>query len=278
MNIEKLVHTAQKPKIYTPGTASMWVDEYISTQLLQIHLSQETELASRNKSTISSTIQWISQQVPGKGLKILDLGCGPGLYAEELARCGHEVTGVDFSSNSINYARESAGRSKLDISYKQQNYLDLRDENKYDLVLLIFTDFGVLTPEQRQLLLSNIHRALKPGGTFIFDVLSDNYQGNAVGAKEWEVSEKGFWRDTPYLALTESFFYEEQKVTLNQHIVVDRDGGTEVYRFWVHTFSHLDLEVIISSAGFNNVRCYDGVIPDSEMCSSDSVTFCMAAR
>ena len=95
MNIEKLVHTAQKPKIYTPGTASMWVDEYISTQLLQIHLSQETELASRNKSTISSTIQWISQQVPGKGLKILDLGCGRGELLVMLREAGVEAMGIE---------------------------------------------------------------------------------------------------------------------------------------------------------------------------------------
>jgi SAM-dependent methyltransferase len=278
MNIRKLIKTAQKPLIYTPGTALMWVDEYISTQLLETHLSQDIELASRKGTTISITIDWILNKVPGDGLNILDLGCGPGLYTEKLATRGHLVTGMDFSSNSIHYAKEAASRKKLDISYIQQNYLELEEENKYDLILLIFTDFGVLSPDKRKILLSNIYRALKPGGTFLFDVLNENYEVKESGSKNWELSEKGFWRDKPYMAVTESFYYEKQKVTLNQHIIIDEDDRLEIYRFWVHTFSHTNLSTIISSAGFSTAECYDNVIPDSDMWNSRSVTFCIATK
>ena len=278
MKIAELVSTAQKPEIYTPGTALMWVDEYISTQLLEIHLSQDIELASRKASTISSTVEWILNKVTGEKLNILDLGCGPGLYSEKLAETGHIVTGMDFSSNSIQYAKESANRKKLDITYIQQDYLELTEENKYDLILLIFTDFGVLPPDQRELLLRNINRALKPGGTFIFDVLNDNYEANIGGSKNWELSEKGFWREIPYMALSESFYYDKQKVILNQHIVIDQERGTEVYRFWMHTFSSADLNAIILPVGFKTAEYVDGIIPDSEVCSSSSVTFCVAVK
>ncbi len=278
MNIKKLINIAQKPEIYTPGTSMMWVDEYISTQLLETHLSQDIELASRKETTISSTIQWILSKVPGGRLHILDLGCGPGLYAEKLAECGHTVTGMDFSSNSIDYAKESAGRKKLDVSYVHQNYLALEDENKYDLILLIFTDFGVLTPEQRKTLLGNIFRALKPGGRFIFDVLNELSEVKESESRSWELSEKGFWRGHPYLSITESFYYEKQRVTLNQHIIIDEHRGTEVYRFWIHTFSNTELNAIISSAGFTTSECYNNVIPDSDLCSSRSVTFCVATK
>jgi SAM-dependent methyltransferase len=276
MNIKKLINTARKPEIYTPGTALMWVDEYISTQLLATHLSQDIELASRNETTITSTVEWILDKVAGDRLNILDLGCGPGLYAEKLAERGHLVTGIDFSSNSIQYAKDSVKRKKLDVSYKQQDYLALEEKNRYDLILLIFTDFGVLTPDQRNTLLGNVYRALKPGGTFIFDVLNENSEVQGSGSKDWELAEKGFWRNHPYLALTESLYYEKQKVTLSQHIIIDEDGGTEVYRFWIHTFSHSDLGEIISSADFSTAECYDSIIPDSKMCSSRSVTFCVA--
>ncbi len=116
MNIKNVINTAQKPEVYTSGTALMWVDEYISTQLLEVHLSQEVELASRKETTIFSTVDWILNNVPGDRMNILDLGCGPGLYTEKLAEYGHLVTGMDFSSNSINYAKESANREKLDIN------------------------------------------------------------------------------------------------------------------------------------------------------------------
>jgi len=278
MNIKKLTKITRKPQIYTPGTALMWVDEYIATQLLETHLNQDVELASRSKTTISITVEWILNKVPGERLNILDLGCGPGLYSEKFAERGHIVTGMDFSSNSIRHAMESARRNNLDISYKQQNYLELDEENRYDLILLIFTDFGVLTPDQRKILLNNIYRALKPGGTFICDVLNENFDMKESGSRDWELAGKGFWRKHPYLALTESFYYQKQNVTLNQHIIIDEDGRTEVYRFWIHTFSHNDLKEIMSSAGFNSSECHDSVIPDSDMCSSRSVTFCIVAK
>ncbi len=278
MNITQLIKTAQKPEIYSPGTALMWVDEYISTQLLETHLNQDIDLASRKETTISSTVEWILNKVPGNRLTILDLGCGPGLYTEKLAESGHLVTGIDFSPNSIAYARESASKKRLDISYRKQNYLELEEENKYDLIVMIFTDFGVLAPDQREILLTNIYRALKPGGTFLFDVLNENYSGKEPDSKEWELSEKGFWRNRPYLAITESFFYEKQNVILNQHIIIDDTGRMETYRFWMHTFSHTDLSQIITSEGFSNIECYDSVIPDSAMYSSESVTFCIATK
>ncbi|WP_161629946.1 class I SAM-dependent methyltransferase [Desulfogranum mediterraneum] len=256
----------------------MWTDEHISTQLLETHLSQDTDLASRREGTISSTVQWILEQVPGEGLNILDLGCGPGLYAERLARAGHRVTGMDVSANSLSYAKKSAQSNKLAVSYLQQDYLELTAENSYDLILLIFTDFGVLVPEQRTHLLNKIYRALKPGGTFLFDVLNHNGAVTTTAAKDWELSLKGFWRDSPYLALSESFYYEEEQVSLNQHTIIDEDGGREVYRFWIHTFSQNDLAVLLSAAGFRTTACSDGVLPDSELYGSEAVTFCLASK
>ncbi len=278
MNFQKLIETAQKPKIYTKGTAVMWVDEYISTQLLETHLNQNIDLASRKGTTISATVEWILNKVPGDKLNILDLGCGPGLYTEKLAEKGHIVTGMDFSSNSIRYARESANRSNLNISYIQQDYLNLEEENKYDLILMIFTDFGVLLPDQRETLLANVYRALKPGGKFLFDVLNENYPLNTSGSKEWELSEKGFWRNSPYLALTEAFYYEKQKVSLNQHIVIDETGKMEVYRFWIHTFSHADLEEILALHKFDTTECYEHVLPGCDMYRSEDVTFCVTTK
>ena len=140
------------------------MDEYISTQLLKTHLNPDMDLASRKDATISLTVEWILEKAPGDRLNILDLGCGPGLYTEKLAEKGHQITGMDYSANSIRYAGESAGRKKLNIFYTQQNYLELNEENRYDLILMIFTDFGVLPPDQREILLANIYRALKPGG------------------------------------------------------------------------------------------------------------------
>ncbi len=278
MEITKLIETANKPEIYTKGTAVMWVDEYISTQLLETHLNPDIELASRKETTICKTIEWILNKVPGEGLNILDLGCGPGLYTEKLAEKGHGVTGMDFSNTAICYAAESANKKKLNISYLEQDYLELEAENAYDLILMIFTDFGVLLPDQREILLTNIYRALKPGGKFIFDVLNENFSVKESGSATWELSKKGFWRNSPYLALSETFYYEEQNLILNQHIIMDETGEMDVYRFWIHRFSHGDLKTKLGLKNFSTTECHDHVLPGCDLYGSEEVTFCIATK
>ncbi len=278
MELHKIIESTKRPAVYSKGTAQMWVDEYISDRLLEVHLNPDIELASRKETTITETVDWILEKVVGDGLEILDLGCGPGLYAEKLAGKGHKVTGMDFSANSIRYARESADRKKLNISYLQQNYLELEEENRYDLIMMIFTDFGVLLPEERERLLAKIHRALKPGGKFLFDVLNENFPIKEAGSKGWESAEKGFWRGEPYLALTESIYYEEQQVTLSQHVVIDESEEVDVYRFWIHTFSQADLEGLLSSRNFRATECYDRLIPSCDMYRSEDVTFCITIK
>ena len=278
MKVHNIIEATKRPAVYSKGTAQMWVDKYISDRLLEVHLNPEIELASRKGATIEKTVRWILDKVPGDRLEILDLGCGPGLYAEKMAVKGHTVTGMDFSANSISYARGSADCKGLGITYLHQDYLELDDENRYDLIMMIFTDFGVLIPEERERLLKNIRRALKPGGRFIFDVLNENFPVKEAGAKNWESEEKGFWRDKPYLALTESIYYEEQQVTLSQHVIIDGSEEVDIYRFWIHTFSHGGLEGILSSHNFRDTECYDRLIPDCDMYRSEDVTFCISKK
>lgn len=252
--------------------------EYISSQLLQVHLDQNVDLASRKDSTITETIRWILARVHGLRLDILDLGCGPGLYAEKLVLLGHRVTGIDFSANSIRYAKKSATTNTLNIEYRHEDYLALTDQNQYDLIMMIFTDFGVLNPDERRSLLQRVHNALKPGGIFVFDVLNPNAFTHEQGKRNWEMATSGFWRPGPYLALSDSLYYEKEKVTLNQHIIIEEDGGYAVYRFWVHTFLHTELNTMLGNAGFGKVNCHERVIADSALVSSDSVTFVTAVK
>jgi len=241
-------------------------------------LNPDIDLASRRKASIESTVDWILNSVNQEKMNILDLGCGPGLYAEVMAKRGHKVTGVDFSKNSIEYARNEAIKKNLDIEYINQNYLELCEENKYDLAMMIFTDFGVLTPVARRTLLQNTYRALKPKGIFIFDVLSDKDIELKVAEKSWEMEECGFWKDRPYLVLSDSYYYPMDKVILYQHIVIDNSDNFNVYRFWTHFFTSDDLKKILEQEGFKQVECYDDVLPDTDLWNGNNVIFCKATK
>ncbi len=100
------------------------------------------------------------------------MGCGPGLYAERLHKKGYNITGIDFSQRSINYARKKARERNQEINYVYKNYMDINYKNEFEIVILIYCDFGVLSDIRRQVLLKKIYESLKPGGKFIFDVFT----------------------------------------------------------------------------------------------------------
>ena len=280
MNITDIVSKTEKPKIYEKGTAFMWTDKHISKQLLNIHLNPDIDLGSRKKSTIEKTANWILNTQKEKGkLAILDLGCGPGLYTEIFAEKGHKVTGIDISKNSIEYAKKFAENKKLDITYLNSSYLevDLKSD-KYDLVVLIYTDLGVLTPTERESLLEMIFRILKKGGTFIFDVLKDREIEKKTSPKTWEVSNIGFWKESPYLALSESFLYQKEKVILFQHNIVDTEENIETYRFWTHFFSQTDVKKMLDAHNFIDINFKEDILPEGDMWYGDNVIFTMTSK
>ena len=273
MDIHSLAKAAQRPLPFEKGTANMWTDDHISKQLLDFHLNPDIDAASRNFEVIDNTIRWILSVMSQEKLSILDLGCGPGLYAERLAQEGHWVTGVDVSETSIAYAQEQAVKKNIAIEYQRRNYLEIEYENQFDIALLIYCDFCVLDPTERKRVLENIRRALKPGGTFIFDVSNDVNIEQRIAPKTWKVEEKGFWKDRPYIVLSEGFHYPEEKALVKQHVVFDEQGRIEKYIFWTHYYNQGRLNPIIESCGFDGIERYNNVLSANLCENGEYVTF-----
>lgn len=279
MNIIDIIKNSVRPKLYEKGNSVMWTDEYISKQILDIHLNKEVDLGSRKEESIIKTVDWILDSVDNPNMEVLDLGCGPGLYSKKLASRGHNVTGIDFSASSINFARADAEKNGVKINYVKEDYLNMEfEESSFDLVILIYTDLGVLLPEQRNTLISKIYRCLKPGGVFIFDVLNDKNINIKTAPPNWEAVQGGFWSEGPYLALSNSFLYEKEKVILYQHNVIVEDNKLKTYRFWTHFFNHTDLNNILRNNKFFSFSFYENVLPESDLWNGDNVTFCKAQK
>lgn len=279
MQISSLTSLTRKPDLYEKGTAEMWGDDHISSHLLAMHIDPDSDTASRKRSTIEKTVRWINTIAgPGKQV-ILDLGCGPGLYCELLAESGYQVTGIDLSSRSIEYARASARKRQLGIDYLRQNYLDLSFENAFDMAMMIYCDFDVLVPGDRSRLLDRIFCALKPGGRFIFDTLNPNAPAAMnVPERSWDVSEGGFWKNSPYLALSETFHYAEERVILQQHTVCSDQAPPSVYRFWTHYYDREAVADILNKAGFVLESMNEDLLPDDGSVLHTMVSFCVARK
>lgn len=274
MDIDRLHQAARRPRLYEKGDAEMWTDEYISKQLLEIHLDPEIDSASRTPENIERTLGLIRKFCHKPGMNILDLGCGPGIYLEDLARKGHHCTGIDFSETSIAYAKLHAKENGQDISYLCRDYLELDFENLFDLIMLIYTDLGVLLPAERSALLKKIHRALKPGGVFVFDVVNEkNGAGKFREENQWTYKNGGFWSEGAYMEVTRSFHYPEAGVFLRQHTIMDESEQIRNYRFWMHYFSFGEIDRILRENGFAGTEEYDRILLARDEWSGENISF-----
>ena len=153
----------------------LWTNEHTAEQMLQYHLNESIDVSSRRAEFIDRSVEWlVSHFKVDYTTEIADFGCGPGLYSSRLAERGAKVTGIDFSENSLGYAKEAAEKKGFNIDYVQANYLNFETAKRFDLAVMIMCDFCALSPAQRKIMLVKFHSLLKPGGFVLLDVYSLN--------------------------------------------------------------------------------------------------------
>ena len=255
----EILKYAIKPALYAPSTSIFWNDEHISKGMLEAHLNPSWDAASRNHRFLDKSVKWISEIVPPLQYKqLLDLGCGPGLYAERFHKAGYTVMGIDFSIRSIDYAKKQSALNKSNIEYHYQNYLEIDFTEQFDVVTLIFCDYAVLSSNDRHILLQKIHQALKPNGKFIFDVFTPIKRENERCS--WQYYETGgFFHTAPHVHLEAFYQYDdEDKTELNQNIIITNEK-VHCYNIWNHYFDKTTLVAELKHVGFASYEFYGDI-------------------
>ncbi len=275
---EDLKRYTSRPKPFEFYTIDLlWNDPYVSKKMLELHLDEQAELASRNKAFVDRSSNWIINRFDlGRGKTVCDLGCGPGLYTSRFAQTGCDVTGVDLSERSIEYARGDAVRRDLDIAYVQSNYLEFSTNKRFDLVTMIYCDFCVLSPKQRRRLLGIIHGCLNGEGALLFDVLSTQ-QFDATDEKlTLDFSARnGFWTSEPYYVIENSLKYDDEALLLDKHVIIELDRTREVFN-WLQCYSPDSLRDDLERCGFTVCEQYANVAGDDF--EPESTQFAVIAR
>jgi cyclopropane fatty-acyl-phospholipid synthase-like methyltransferase len=111
--------------------------------------------------------------------RILDMGCGTGRHALELARRGYQVMGVDLSDGMLQQARMIAEAEGLKtVTFQQADATRYAAESAFDRIYCVCEgSLGLVgrgsDPQEHDLVvLRNLHRALKPGGWMLITVLN----------------------------------------------------------------------------------------------------------
>jgi SAM-dependent methyltransferase len=255
---ERLKNLVERPKPFSAYTApELWKDDHISARMLEFHLDPTSELASRKPEGIDRLVGFIETHLGLSGKAVCDLGCGPGLYTERMAMHGAKVTGFDFSTRSLAYARQSANAKRLTISYRLGDYLKDDLPAKQDIVTLIYGDYCVLSPKQRRALLERVRGMLRPGGHFMFDVFSQPQYGQL--REEFRCERRlmnGFWADGDYFGFKATHLYPEHHLALDRYLIVEPARIKDIYN-WMQYFSPDEIKDELTEAGLAVAEIFD---------------------
>jgi SAM-dependent methyltransferase len=260
--LEKIHHKPTAYQYYT--TPELWCDPYVSKQMLNLHLSENVELASRKKKFIDKSINWIVEYFGiNHNSTVCDFGCGPGLYTLPLAQKGATVTGIDFSKTSINYAKAQAKRNNLSIDYLLKDYLKFEPTKTFDLVTMIYCDFCVLNPIQRANLLKRFYDCVDKNGFLLMDVGSKTLYESREPSFTIESSEKdGFWSPNPYYVFHNTFKYDAESLLLDKFTIIEQSKTRQNFN-WFKCFDRETIALELQQHGFKVIDYFSNVAGDS---------------
>ncbi|RDC58801.1 class I SAM-dependent methyltransferase [Adhaeribacter pallidiroseus] len=109
-----------------------------------------------------------------KSLRILDVGCGTGRHAIELAKRGYSVTGIDLSESLLTKARQKAEDNQVQVDFLRQDARHLTFKQEFEATIMLCEGgFPLMeTDEMNFAILQNVTTALKSPGKFIFTTLN----------------------------------------------------------------------------------------------------------
>ena len=181
--------------------------------------------------------------------RVLDLACGPGRHSVAFARRGFRVTGVDRSPFFLERARANAEDAAVDVEWIQSDMRDFRRPEAFDLAICLFTSFGFFQEDaDNRQVLANVESCLKPGGTFVLDVL-----GKEVLA--------GMFTSTTSRDLADGLIVHRHKIVddwsrIENEWIVLRDGVPRTFHFSHWLYSARELTDMFFRAGFAEVQVY----------------------
>ncbi len=154
----------------------MNLNAFYGRDLAYIHDVGFTEFSRR-------AAPWLSRMIEGVGrgrLRVVDLGCGTGMWAARLVAAGHDVVGIDFSAEMLRIARGRAKRARFVCGSMFRTRLP-----SCDVVTAISECVGYAADRmagERQLarLFGRVYEALRPGGVFVFDIAVAGRVGDEV--------------------------------------------------------------------------------------------------
>ncbi|MEK6334517.1 MAG: class I SAM-dependent methyltransferase [Acidobacteriota bacterium] len=201
----------------------------------------------------------------GPVVRLLELACGSGSHALELAKYDYHIVATDYSEDMLAMARKKAERASANVDFRAQDMTELSvAEGPFDAAICLFDSIGyVATNERIGRVLKGVHRHLRPDGLFIFEfwhaaAMLRNY--DPVRVRRWD-TERGTVLRISETSLDCAAQLSQVTYTIYE---LNRDGTydslveTQVNRY----FLVQEMSYWLTSSGFVPVKWFAGFSDD----------------
>ena len=284
MDIAAVTLRNRMPRPFIETENLPWHQPDFSKRALREQLDQGHDSGTRSESTVARQMPFIVQQLRlSPGDTVLDLACGPGLYAKHLSASGCSVIGIDISPAAVEYARA------MRIPNCEFILGDVRSADypkNVDGALMIYGVFNTFSPSDAQLVLERISRSLQPSGRLILELCDRSlfYSGDSSPSIQgWWCSDRGdLWSDGPYIALKERLYYPDERVEVTRYFIIPQ-GSSEIVEYTETCVSYdmADIAKMLRSAGLREVAVHPDLTPspgDSADCATGMFTVMVAEK
>ncbi|NYT06221.1 MAG: methyltransferase domain-containing protein [Methanomicrobiales archaeon] len=211
------------------------------------------------------------------GARMLDLCCGQGRHALELAARGYEMEGLDRSHYLISRARSAAKKAGLRVRFREGNANRLPHRaDTFDAVLILGNSFGYFDSirEDREVL-AEVRRVLKPGGIILLDLADGEYLRSHFKPRSWE------WIDERMFVCRERELSADEQRLISREIISDVENGVVADQFYAERlYSPETMAGLLGEAGFSGAAVCG--MPAASTRNQDlgmmEHRFCIAAR
>ncbi len=183
------------------------------------------------------------------GAKILDLCCGPGRHALELAQRGYVVTGVDRNEMYLQQAKDQAVEKGMKVELVKEDMRHFVRPEAFDGAMNIFTSFGYFDNAEDEIaVLKNLHSSLKPNGRLVMEMVGKEIVARIYQPRDWGEKDGAF-------IITEHEPIDNWTYMKNRRILIE-GGKREEFEFTIRLYSAYELISILKTAGFKEINIY----------------------
>jgi SAM-dependent methyltransferase len=182
-----------------------------------------------------------------KGAVMLDLACGPGAHAVELASRGYSVVGYDLSLAMLARAADEAQERSQKLNFLQGDMREMAFEDTFDGVYCWQTSFGYFDDEKNVNVLQRIHRALRAGGMLLLDVINHDYVAPRQPSLVWFEGDGCVCMDE----MAVDFFTSRLRV---KRTVMFEDGRAREVDYNIRLYALHELGKMLHECGFKVIE------------------------